>query len=170
MPNVTLRPSARILLLDDRERVLLYRGLGLAKDSAPAWFTPGGGVRENEPVVHAAARELHEETGYRVSPERLGAVVATSEGHWRHADGRLFYSFDSFFFLRAGRLEIDTSGMEELERSLIESHRWWTLPELRGTDEWVIPLGLAEVLERLITGDLPGEPFVFPWHHPDVLD
>jgi 8-oxo-dGTP pyrophosphatase MutT (NUDIX family) len=170
MPNVTTRLSARILLIDDRERLLLYRGLGLLNDSPYTWFTPGGGVRQNESVQHAAARELHEETGYQVPPERLGGIVATSEGHWRHADGRLFYSVDSFFFLRAGRLEVDTSGMEEFEQSLIESHRWWTLPELRRTDEPIIPLGLAGVLERLIAGDLPREPHVFPWHHSDMPD
>ncbi|MEV8636267.1 NUDIX domain-containing protein [Streptosporangium sp. NPDC051023] len=167
MPEAILRPSARILLVDDRDRILLYRGLGLMRDSGYAWFTPGGGVNDGETLNQAAARELREEAGHSVTPEALGHVVATSSGHWYHADGRLFRSFDSFFFLRAGKTEVDTSNMEDLERSMIDDFRWWSLPELHGTDERIIPLGLTGLLERLLTGDIPAEPVVFPWHHPD---
>ncbi|MBB2912582.1 ADP-ribose pyrophosphatase YjhB (NUDIX family) [Streptosporangium becharense] len=167
MPEVITRPSARILLVDDQDRLLLYRGLGLMKNSDHAWFTPGGGVNDGELLKHAAARELREETGHSIPPEELGHVVATSSGHWRRADGQWFLSVDSFFFLRGGELKVDVSGMEDLERSLIDRFHWWSLPELRSTDERIIPLGLTGLLERLLDDDIPSEPVIFPWHHPD---
>ncbi|MEV7008384.1 NUDIX domain-containing protein [Streptosporangium sp. NPDC051022] len=167
MPDAIVRPSARILLVDDERRILLYRGLGMTKNSGYAWFTPGGGVKDGETVNQAGARELREETGHSVALEELGRIVATSSGHWYSADGRLFLSLDSFFFLRVRRLEVDTSGMEGFEQSMIDRFHWWSLPELHGTGEQVIPLGLTGLLSRLLTGDVPDEPVVFPWHHPD---
>ncbi|MCT9931470.1 NUDIX domain-containing protein [Planotetraspora sp. A-T 1434] len=170
MPDVILRPSARILLVDHQERILLFRGLGPTKNPDYAWFTPGGGVRPGEALTEAVARELEEETGHAVSPGAFGPIVATSSGHWIRADGQLFRADDSFFFLRVREVEVDISHMEDLERSLIDRYHWWTLPELKTTDERVIPLGLAELLERLLTGDLPREPVILPWHHPEPTD
>ncbi|GAA3002551.1 NUDIX hydrolase [Streptosporangium longisporum] len=170
MPDVTLRPSARILLVDGEDRILLYRGLRMTDAAEHSWFTPGGGIDDGEPLDHAAARELREETGYSVPPEELGHVVAAAEGHWRRADGRLFLSRESFFFLRSRQMEVDVSGMEDHERSLIDGFRWWSLPELRSTGEQVIPFGLADLLERLLAGDVPDEPVILPWHHPDLFD
>ncbi|WP_214416805.1 NUDIX hydrolase [Sphaerisporangium fuscum] len=167
MPDAILRPSARILLIDDHDRILLYRGLGLLKTPDHAWFTPGGGVRPGEELTVAAARELLEETGYRAAPEAFGPVVAVSSGHWTSADDRLFRSEDSWFFLRVPAFEVDDGGMEDLESSLIDAHRWWSLPELEATSEHVIPLGLAPLLERLLGGRIPEEPVVLPWHHPE---
>jgi 8-oxo-dGTP pyrophosphatase MutT (NUDIX family) len=168
MPEATPRPSARILLVDDRDRLLLYRGLGLMKSSEYAWFTPGG-VDDGEPLNHAAARELREETGHTVMPVEFGHVVATSSGYWTAAGGRLFFSTDSFFFLRIREPEVDTSGMEDHEQSLVDRFHWWSLSELQTTDERVIPLGLTGLMERLLANDIPREPVNLPWHHPDPL-
>nr|BFE85428.1 hypothetical protein GCM10020093_080290 [Planobispora longispora] len=68
VPESIFRPTARILLVDDSERVMLYRGMGPTKNPEYAWFTPGGGVHPGESLPVAAARELREETGHDVSP------------------------------------------------------------------------------------------------------
>lgn len=166
VPEAISRPSARVLLVDDRDRILLYHGRGLTKNSGHAWFTPGGGVRPGEDLAVAAARELREETGHTVVPEAVGPVVAVSSGPWVRNDGVRVHADDSFFFLRVPEFTVDTSGMEDLERSLFGTHRWWSVAELRATAERVIPLNLADLLERLLQGDLPAEPVVIPWHHP----
>ncbi|WP_214102958.1 NUDIX hydrolase [Acrocarpospora catenulata] len=158
-----VRPSARVLILDDADRILLYRALSTTENPDYAWITPGGGVNPGEDLATAAARELREETGHRVAPEDLGPVVAVSSGPWESAEGVRFYGEDSFFLLRVPHLEVDVSGMEELESSLLDTFRWWTLPELRAATERVLPYRLAELLETLLHR-IPAEPIVLPWH------
>ena len=60
-----LRPTVRVLLIDDHERLLLFRyeGIFVVGDvrSLALWVPPGGGLREDETHETAAIRELWEE-------------------------------------------------------------------------------------------------------------
>lgn len=170
MPEATPRPSARVLLVDDQERILLYRGLSPTKNPDYAWFTPGGGVQKGEALSVAASRELREETGYEAAPDAFGPVVAFSSGLWRHSDGTLFRADDSFFLLRVPAFDIDISGMEDFELSLLDTHHWWPLPDLDTTNERVIPLHLATLVRRLLSDGIPREPIALPWHRTDAGD
>ncbi|MGV9777426.1 NUDIX domain-containing protein [Streptosporangium sp. NPDC003464] len=68
------RSSARVLLIDHVDRLLLYRGLLLqVEDPFCAWFTPGGAIDPEETPQQAAARELREELGHVVGLP-LGSV------------------------------------------------------------------------------------------------
>ncbi|GHE39019.1 hypothetical protein GCM10017673_46780 [Streptosporangium violaceochromogenes] len=167
MPEATFRPTARTLLVDNRDRLLLHRAL-LVQGRSPsyAWLTPGGALDDGETPSQAAARELREEIGYVAEPRAFGSPVAISSGYWSTPDGRLFLARDTFFFLRAGEVEVDTSGMDDLERGLTDRFDWWTPADLGCADEPVIPIGLPSLLERLLAGDVPREPVVLPWHLP----
>ncbi|MEV0617216.1 NUDIX domain-containing protein [Nonomuraea sp. NPDC050404] len=163
------RETARVLLIDPADRVLLYRGRLVQVDDQPyAWFTPGGGIDPGESARQAAARELREELGHAVAPEVLGPVVATSEGGWRQG-GRRFFSRDSYFMLRVAGLTVDTSGMDEEERETTDRFQWWTPAELAGpAEEPVVPRELGPLVARLAAGDLPASPVILPWHLPEV--
>lgn len=171
------RRSARVLLVDEDDRLLLFRtwtmrGRVVRRIPLPrrgprrAWFTPGGGVEGGEPLPVAAARELREETGLVVAPEELGEPVAYTAGYaeldWASGTFR-----DDFFFHRTVRHEVDTSGFQALERGMTIGHRWWTVAELTraGATEPVYPLGLTPLLEDLLAGRRPATPVELPWHH-----
>jgi len=155
-------------VLDPFGRVLLFSSADPAGKTW--WFTPGGGVRRGETLAAAAVRELSEEIGYVCAEADLGPVVATCAGVWAVPgdDGRRYFAADSFFLLRVPHSSVDTDGQEELERSVITGHRWWTPDELRTTDDEVFPFGLAGLVSSLAAGDIPARPARLRWHlHPD---
>jgi 8-oxo-dGTP pyrophosphatase MutT (NUDIX family) len=130
------------------------------------WFTPGGGVHRGETVKAAGVRELFEETGFAVTEAGLGPVVATSTGLWRAEEGKLYLGAHSFFFVRVPDTTLNTDGQEDLERSMITGHKWWSVAELRTASERISPLGLADLLERLLCGDVPAPPVRLPRRAP----
>ncbi|WP_433272959.1 NUDIX hydrolase [Actinosynnema sp. CS-041913] len=147
----TQRVSARVVLADRDDRVLLFEGFDPARPEELFWFTVGGGVEPAEDLRAAAVREAFEETGLRLAPADLVGPV------WKR---RAVFSFDGlsyaaeewFFVSRTDRAEVDTSRFNDLEQQTIRRHRWWSVDELRATEETVYPVQLAEVLPEALTG------------------
>ena len=120
-------------------------------------------MHRGETVQAAAVRELFEETGFTLTEAGLGPVVATSSGLWfAEESGKLYLGAYSFFFLRVSHTELDTDGQEDLERSVITGHRWWSVADLRATSDRILPSQLADMMERLLRGDIPERPIRLP--------
>jgi 8-oxo-dGTP pyrophosphatase MutT (NUDIX family) len=69
------RATVRVILIDNN-RTLLFEDSDPGVPGISWWTTPGGGVDEGESEVHAAIREVAEETGYRLSERELLGPIA----------------------------------------------------------------------------------------------
>ena len=123
---------------------------------APAGgVTPGGGIDEGESEIHAAIREVAEETGYQLAEAELLGPIARR--HVVHGYSDLVIEQDeSFFLAMVSPFEVDISAHTADERLTLLGHRWWTHDDLRHTDEWIWPHELVELWS------LAGQPDSWP--------
>ncbi|MCX6431264.1 MAG: NUDIX domain-containing protein [Actinobacteria bacterium] len=152
--GAVLRPTVRVLLLDARDRVLLF--LMNSDDGQVFWCPPGGGVDPGETHEEAAVRELAEETGW--ADPVIGPVI----GHRRHVvawSGVTYDCRECWFLARVGQLAVSDTGWTDEERVDMTDHHWWTLDELSSTSERLVPANLSRVVGDLLADGPPAEPW-----------
>jgi 8-oxo-dGTP diphosphatase len=140
------RPSSRLLILDDKDRLLLF--LFEHKQGPLAgqafWATPGGGVDLGESFEEAACREMFEETGLRIDDP--GRQVARREVSFQLPTGEMVTADERFFLIRIHDFKVLSKNWTELEHEVMSAHRWWSRAELKSTIDQIWPEDLAEML------------------------
>lgn len=153
------RLTARLLLFDAADRLLLMKGrLPTRRDGPGAWFTIGGGAEPGESVRQAAAREAFEETGF--TDVELGPIVWRRAAPYRLADGEKVLFQEHYLVARCAGGEPCRDAWEAHEVDLVDDIRWWTLDALMASEEVVYPLDLRRLLPDVLAGRYPPEPVV----------
>lgn len=142
------RPAARILLVDGRGRVLLFRFT--VEGRAPFWVTPGGALDPGESYEAAARRELREETGLDLDP---GPQVARRVVDFTSVEGVPVTADERYFRVDIDACEVDPALHTDLERTVMTSWRWFTRAELAIHPEAVYPTDLAAMLDATEAAD-----------------
>lgn len=153
-----IRNTARIVLLDARDRMLLAR----YEELVPAdprltgpmsfWVPPGGGVIDGESFEDAIRREIEEETGMELATGHLPWIW--TRDHQLMHEGELKHFHERYFVLRVDPPDRLHNRTDEP----ILDMRWWSLSEIERSNETIFPQRLAALLGRVLSGDVPNQP------------
>lgn len=158
--GIVERTAARVVLLDPDGRLFLIRGHDTADPNHAWWFTVGGGIAPGEDPKQGAVRELFEETGLEVTPDRLIGPVLRRTGLFHFID-RTRRQYEKFFVLHVSEAEAEQVSswnqdhLTDLEKDVLDEVRWWELDELIALQEngtKVFPRGIGEMAREWFAG------------------
>jgi 8-oxo-dGTP pyrophosphatase MutT (NUDIX family) len=143
------RDAARVLLLDPQDRVLLVAHRPSARQRV--WTAPGGGLRPGEDHLAAARRELREEIGIDA---QVGPWIWTRHEVFPYVDVWLEQD-ERWYLARTDAVDPSTAPLDDPG---LAAARWWTVAELRDTQEELAPAELASHLATLLRDGPPNTP------------
>jgi ADP-ribose pyrophosphatase YjhB (NUDIX family) len=155
------RPSARLILLDRQDRLFLFKvHQPTVYDPGdphydPFWIMIGGLVDPGEDYLEAAVREAREETSLSVEGDVRWVWKRQRVMQWRE---RKVLHIERFFLARAAEGAVDTSGLDEREKSWTLDHRWWSVDEIAASTERFEPRDIAARLKTLLRDGPPAQP------------
>ena len=153
------RPASRVLLIDERDRLLLIRTrVPLTRDRT-VWLTPGAGREPGETFRECAERELFEETGLREVP--LSPCV-WQRRHVFEWNAERVEARERVYVARVcGTPDVREVVPNDTEDML--EFRWWSIAELKQgqATETFIPRAFVAHLTPILRGDLPAKPLQF---------
>lgn len=142
-----IRSSARAFVRNEKNEILLQKfAFVFAGAEKTLWLTPGGEIKEGESHKQALERELFEELGLRVrvEGERVLSLDVPIEGSAESLISREVYYMVSIPADTAFTLE----NMEDYEKESFRGLKWWSLDELKNTEEAFAP---KEQILKLLT-------------------
>jgi len=153
-----VRPAARAILLDGRDRIFLHRFV-LPGDPG-VWIAPGGALEGGESPEDALRRELAEEL--QLTDVELGPWAWARRHVWFWpAHGQIYDTREQFALVRIANVR---SVLPTSHDSLFagpdarEEHRWWTVDEIERSEDEFAPRSLAKRLRELIAHGPPDVP------------
>ena len=156
--EIRTRPTARVVLLDDEDRLLMLQihdptaTRGPNPITADFWLLVGGGLQPGETYEQAAYREVVEETGIR--DVSIGRCVWTQEKLVTDPAGELQLVTGRFFVGRvSSAAPVSFAGHEPYEASTIVGYHWFTRDEIvaREPEETFLPPGLGALLADVLS-------------------
>lgn len=142
------RDAARVLVIDELERILLIRGQDPSRPEIGSWwYAPGGGLEEGESHQEAAARELWEETGLKT--EIISPPIWEREVEFTF-NGTDYLQRELYFLLRVASFEPSPQVLSELEKISLLEPKWWSSFELMKLPDLIYPNAIRTDFTELL--------------------
>lgn len=158
---VVERRAVRVVVLDDRDHVLLFHTHDPDHPDLGTWWElPGGGLEPDETDLDAAIRELYEESGIVVHPAQVGPPSWRRRASFRHRQRRHVQD-ETVVTVRLPDPgpEIDKSRRLDYELEDYFDFRWWSISAILASADRFYPGRLPELLPAFLAGEEIDEPF-----------
>ena len=154
------RRSAKALLLDSEERLLLLHVHDPVEVALGRWWElPGGGLEPGETQEEALVREVAEETGFVLDPSSV------SPARWhRYATFRWLglrrWQEETVHVVRlpAGAVAGTHDRTDDEDKAVLDQ-QWWSLDDIAASAAAFYPRRLAELGALVLAGREVREPF-----------
>ncbi|MFE7804481.1 NUDIX domain-containing protein [Streptomyces sp. NPDC057430] len=143
--SATVRNAAKAVILHDG-RVLLQRAHWEGQD---CFFLPGGGQEPGEPLDATVRREVHEEAGLDVAPERLLWLREYIGAN--HGGASEDHRVEAIFLCRPQGDPDELGG--HAENDVQTGLEWVELENVTGLN--LLPQGLRPLIADLAHGEVP---------------
>lgn len=153
------RKSSRAIVLNKQNQIFLFRySFDFFAEQESVWITPGGGLEEGESFEQALERELFEELGIELSRSDFTSQIYYRFPLYELKNGETVRSEERFYLARLEETEFSYTNWTESENKRVTAGKWWSIDEIRQSEEKFFSNDVVEILERLSRGDIPKEP------------
>lgn len=151
------RKSARAIVLNKQNQIFLFRyTFDFFAENDSIWITPGGALDEGESFEEALERELFEELGIKLTEPALFIFYRTP--FYELKSGETVRSEERFYLVYSDETEFSYNGWTESENKRMTAGKWWSVEEIRQSEEKFFSEDVVGILDRLARGEIPKEP------------
>lgn len=154
-----IRKSSRAIVLNKQNQIFLFRyNFDFFAEKEAIWITPGGGLDEGESFEEALKRELLEEMGLKLSGSDSTPQIYYRTPLYELTNGETVQSEERFYLVYCDDLKFSYDGWTENENKRMTAGKWWSVEEIRESEETFFSKDIVKMLERISMGEIPKEP------------